>query len=79
MSSARASKNTFPEYEQFRTFESYPLMTYGAGNHAIKPPENRYIRHHDGSEKLYTRADHWNITNLNKHTASPRNLNKHPF
>jgi hypothetical protein len=54
-------------------------MTYGAGNHAIKPPQNRYIRHHDGSEKLYTRADHWNITNLNKHTASPRNLNKHPF
>ncbi len=39
------------------------IMTYGRGNHAIKTPEFRYIRYHDGSEELYTHEDSWNIKN----------------
>jgi arylsulfatase A-like enzyme len=40
------------------------LMTYRRGNHAIKTPDYRYIRYHDGSEELYAHEDNWNVKNL---------------
>ena len=53
------------------------LMTYRAGNHAIKTADYRFIRYHDGSEELYTHADGWNVTNLAGRPDMGEVLKKH--
>ena len=53
------------------------LMTYAEGNHAIKTAGYRYIRYQNGSEELYTHADHWNLANLVKDPAMQAVLESH--